>query len=107
MILPHVMRSRVQDYPLSGKQLSVLPFLLVTLICQYTGISENNPQDAGDQVARHIESFLDNAHFEFLKDRNIPAFKSHHSAREIFLQMSERGQSLDASMLGGLFRDRA
>ncbi|MBT5925121.1 MAG: DUF1501 domain-containing protein [Verrucomicrobia bacterium] len=63
-------------------------------------------QDAGDQVARHIESFLDNAHSEFLKDQNIPAVKSYHSARQIYLQMSERGQSMDANMLNGLFNDR-
>ena len=91
MILLHVKRSRIQAHPLSGKQLSLLPFLLVTLICQYTCTSENNPQDAGDQVARHIKSFLDKAHSEFLKGQHIPAVKSYHSAREIFLQMSEGG----------------
>lgn len=64
-------------------------------------------QDAGDQVARHIESFLDNAHTEFLKDQNIPAVKSYHSAREIFLKMAERGQSLDSNTLSGLFNDRS
>jgi len=63
-------------------------------------------QDAGDAVSHEIQSFLEDAHSGFLKDDNIAAVKSYHSAREIYLKMSERGQSLDESVLSRLFADR-
>jgi hypothetical protein len=63
--------------------------------------------DSGDAVSRQIQSFLDNAHEEFLKDDNIEAVKSYHSAREIYLQLAARGSRLDKNMLLKLFSDPA
>lgn len=64
-------------------------------------------QDAGDAVSREIQTFLEDAHNGFLKDENISAVKSYHSARNIYLKMAERGQRLDESVLSRLFAERS
>ncbi|MBI2926526.1 MAG: DUF1501 domain-containing protein [Verrucomicrobia bacterium] len=63
--------------------------------------------DSGDTVNRQIQKFLDGAHDEFLKDDNLEAVKSYHSARQIYLQLAARGMKLDRSMLLKLFNDPA
>lgn len=60
---------------------------------------------SGSEVGRHVESFLDNAHQEFLKDDNIDAVRSYRSAREIYLDMQKRGLRLDRDRLQALFTD--
>lgn len=62
-------------------------------------------EESGSQVGRHIESFLDNAHSEFLKDDNIDAVRSYQSARDIYLDMRRQGLRLDRSSLLGMFTD--
>jgi len=62
-------------------------------------------QEGGDQVARQVHSFLDNAHREILNDDNIGAAQSYHSARQIYLQLAARGQKLDQNLLHSLFND--
>ena len=64
-------------------------------------------ESSGDQVARRIDAFLENAHSEILKDENIIAVRSYHSARNIYQQLTGRGRSLDRSQLQQLFRDPA
>lgn len=61
--------------------------------------------DSGDTVNRQIQKFLDRAHTQFLKDDHIEAVKSYHSARQIYLQLAERGQRLDRNLLLKLFND--
>lgn len=63
--------------------------------------------ESGDTVNRQIQKFLENAHEEFLKDENIEAVKSYHSARQIYLQLAARGLRLDKNMLQKLFSDPA
>ena len=62
-------------------------------------------EKSGDVVARQVDRFLEGAHREILKDDNIAAVRSYHSARNIYRQMTERGRSLDRSELLGLFED--
>ncbi len=62
---------------------------------------------SGDEVARKIDSFLQHAHSEILKDENIDAVRSYHSARNIYLKLTSRGRSLDRAKLRHLFRDPA
>jgi hypothetical protein len=64
-------------------------------------------ETSGDDVARQIDSFLQNAHSEILKDDNINAVRSYHSARNIYLELAKRGRTLDRSKLKKLFRDDA
>ncbi|MDA1276193.1 MAG: hypothetical protein O2960_19435 [Verrucomicrobia bacterium] len=64
-------------------------------------------EETGDTISRRIESFLDSAHSEFLKDENAAAVKSYNSAREIYLQMARRGQTLDRNRIQKLFADPA
>ena len=64
-------------------------------------------EEAGDTISRRIESFLDSAHDEFLKDENIDAVKSYNSAREIYQQMAQRGQKLDRNRIEKLFENPA
>lgn len=64
-------------------------------------------EEAGDAVSRQVESFLDDAHHGFLKDENIAAVQSYHSARELYLKMARRGQSLDRDRIAKLFDDLA
>ncbi len=64
-------------------------------------------ETSGDQVAAHVDSFLQNAHSEILKDDNIHAVRSYHSARKIYLQLAQSGRNLDRSQLAGLFQDPA
>jgi hypothetical protein len=63
--------------------------------------------DSGDTVNRQIHKFLENAEQEFLKDENIEAVKSYHSARQIYLQLAAQGLRLDRNMLQKLFTDEA
>jgi hypothetical protein len=63
--------------------------------------------ESGDNVSREIEKFLDTANTEFVKDENIEAVKSYHSAREIYLQLSAKGLRLNHNMLLKLFADPA
>jgi hypothetical protein len=62
---------------------------------------------SGDEVARKIDAFLQNAHSEILKDENIDAVRSYNSARNIHLELTRRGRSLDQSQLKQLFQDAA
>jgi len=62
-------------------------------------------QEGGDQVARQVHSFLDHAHRDLLKDENIAAAQSYHSARQIYLQLAARGQQLDRNLLHALFNE--
>ena len=61
--------------------------------------------EAADVTSRQIESFLDGAHREFLKDDNIQAVQGYHSALEIYRSMSQRGAQLDPTRLKKLFTD--
>ena len=63
--------------------------------------------DSSDSVARKIDSFLDNAHRDFLKDENLEAVRSYHSARQIYKQLVASGGSMDKQQLDGLFADPA
>lgn len=62
-------------------------------------------ENSGDTVNRAIQRFLDNAHREFLKDDQVEAVKSYHSARDIYLQLAAKGTRLDRSQLLRLFTD--
>ena len=64
-------------------------------------------ETSGDEVARKIDTFLQNSHAEILKDENIDAVRSYHSARNIHRQLTSRGRSLDRSELKQLFQDAA
>ena len=64
-------------------------------------------ESSGDEVARKVDSFLQNAHSEILKDDNINAVRSYHSARQIYQQLAARGRSLDRQQLLNLFKDPA
>ncbi len=63
-------------------------------------------ETALDTVNRAVESFLEGAESNFLSDDHLESVKSYHSAREIHRQLSQRGGSLEASVLEGLFEDR-
>jgi len=67
----------------------------------------NVEESSGDDVARKIDSFLQNAHSEILKDKNIDVVRSYNSARNIYRQLTSRGRSLDRSQLKKLFLDPA
>jgi hypothetical protein len=62
-------------------------------------------EESGSEVGRQVESFLDNAHREFLKDENIDAVRSYRSAREIYVDLRKQGLRLDRSNLLKLFSD--
>lgn len=62
-------------------------------------------REAADVTSRQIESFLDGAHREFLKDENIQAVQGYFSALEIYRSMSQRGAGLDPARLKQLFTD--
>lgn len=62
-------------------------------------------ETAGDAVAAKVDDFLQNAHSEILKDENIQAVKSYHSAREIYQQLSSKGRELNRAQLSQLFND--
>ncbi len=62
-------------------------------------------QGANDPVNRAVEQFLDQAHSDFVKDENLEAVKSYHSARAIYQQLHDRGQSLDGAVVESLFQD--
>ena len=62
-------------------------------------------QSSGDAVARQVDDFLQNAHAEVLKDENINAVRSYHSARQIYRQLAARGRTLDRQQLLNLFKD--
>ena len=64
-------------------------------------------ETAGDQVARTVDKFLQNANSEVLKDANLDAVRSYESARNIYQQITNQGRSLDRSQLQGLFKDAA
>ena len=64
-------------------------------------------ETSADVVATKVDHFLDNAHTEILKDDNIGAVRSYHSARQIYRQLSSKGDRLDLSKLQRLFRDPA
>jgi hypothetical protein len=63
--------------------------------------------ESGDRINREIETFLDNAHRDFVKDEHVEAVKSYNSAREIYLSLSENGRKLDRNLLLKLFSDPA
>ncbi len=63
-------------------------------------------ESSGDDVAQKIDSFLQNANSEILKDENINAVRSYHSARRIYQQLNQRGRTLDRNQLNQLFRDQ-
>lgn len=63
-------------------------------------------QTAGDAVASKVDQFLNHAHGEILKDSNIHAVRSYHSARKIYQQLAEKGRRLERSDLMQLFRDQ-
>ena len=44
--------------------------------------------ESGDNVSKQIEKVLDNANEEFIKDENVEAVKSYHSAREIYTSLA-------------------
>jgi hypothetical protein len=64
-------------------------------------------ETSADAVAAKVNDFLDNAHSEILKDDNINAVRSYHSARKIYQQLSSQGHRLNPSGLQQLFRDPA
>lgn len=64
-------------------------------------------ETSGDKVATLVDSFLDNAHQEILKDENIHAVRSYESARQIYLQLASGGRKLDRFQLTQLFKDPA
>jgi len=63
--------------------------------------------ESGDRINREIETFLDKAHHDFVKDEHVEAVKSYNSAREIYLSLSENGRKLDRNLLLKLFSDSA
>ncbi len=60
-----------------------------------------------DSVHREVQNFLDDSHGRILKDENIEAVKSYHSALEIYRQMSARGGRVDKTLVDGLFENPA
>ena len=64
-------------------------------------------ETSGDSVATLVDSFLNNAHQEILKDENIHAVRSYQSARKIYIQLASGGRSLDRFQLTQLFQDPA
>ncbi|MDP6506357.1 MAG: hypothetical protein QF886_22225, partial [Planctomycetota bacterium] len=64
-------------------------------------------EHSGSEIGRTIESFLDNAHREFLDDKNVHAVRSYHAARSIYLELMQRGYRLDRATLLKLFTDPA
>lgn len=62
-------------------------------------------ETSGDVVAMSVDRFLENAHREILKDENVAAVKSYHSARNIYRQMMQRGRQLNEVNVQQLFRD--
>lgn len=69
------------------------------------GLLMQMEQTAGDAVAAQVDHFLNNAHQEVLKDQNIHAVRSYQSARQIYLQLAQKGRHLDRHQLSKLFRD--
>lgn len=61
--------------------------------------------ESGNMVNKQIETFLDDAHRNFLRDDNLEAVKSYNSARSIYLQLAEQGTRLDPNCLGSLFKN--
>lgn len=64
-------------------------------------------ETSADQVASKVSDFLENAHAEVLKDVNLNAVRSYHSARQIYRQLSQKGHRLDRSRIHQLFNDPA
>jgi len=62
-------------------------------------------ETAGDEVAKTVDKFLQNADTEVLKDENLGAVRSYQSARKIYRQIANKGGGLDRSQLQQLFRD--
>ena len=62
-------------------------------------------ETAGDAVASQIDQFLNNAHQEILRDDNIQTVRSYHNARQIYLQLAQKGRKLDKRQLSQLFRN--
>ncbi len=69
-------------------------------------IIEQVQQGSRDEVNRAVEAFLDRSPSAFLSDVNLESVKSYHSAREIYRQLNERGNSIAPNTLKGLFQDR-
>ncbi|MFT5191323.1 MAG: hypothetical protein ACI957_004361 [Verrucomicrobiales bacterium] len=76
------------------------PQKLKTLIAQMQS-------ESSDVVAQQIDKFLDGANRDFLKDDNLEAVRSYHSARQIYLKLAERGKNLDPDTVENLFTDPA
>ena len=64
-------------------------------------------ETAGDEVARTVDKFLQNANSEVLKDANLDTVRSYESARNIYQQITNQGRALDRTQLQGLFKDAA
>jgi hypothetical protein len=60
---------------------------------------------ADDVVSARVQQFLDTTRASILDDRNVEAVKSYNSAREIYLNMTAAGRTLDPALLAGLFND--
>jgi hypothetical protein len=59
--------------------------------------------NASDVVNKEIESFLDEAHLVYTKDKNIETIKSYNSAREIYANLTASGKGLNRSRLSQMF----
>ncbi|GAB4452683.1 MAG: hypothetical protein OHK0029_04080 [Armatimonadaceae bacterium] len=59
--------------------------------------------NASDVVNREIETFLDEAHLRYTKDKNIETVKSYNSAREIYGNLAAAGKNLNRSTLSRMF----
>ncbi|MCA9126061.1 MAG: DUF1501 domain-containing protein [Planctomycetales bacterium] len=62
-------------------------------------------ESSGDAVNAQVDKFLSDAHQEILNDDNIQAVRSYHSARDIYLQLNQKGKNLDRTALVNLFSD--
>ncbi len=62
---------------------------------------------SGDVVNGEVQKFLDDPEQFILKDKNIEAVKSYHSARQIYLQLAAAGRRVDRNVVENLFSDPA
>ncbi len=62
-------------------------------------------QTSSDPVNREIQKFLDDAHRLSTSDQHLEAVRSYNSARQIYLNLTQRGLKLDENMLSQLFTD--
>ena len=62
-------------------------------------------ETAGNDVARSVDDFLNNAHSEILKDENVHAVRSYENARKIYGQLTKKGRQLKRSEILQLFKN--